>query len=103
VPTSSNCDSHHAQEDEDDEYNDNHEPEVVAHSVTSTEGFNTVGNNVQRPPWLLEGQSSHSARGARGACPLPFSQAYRAASPPSTGMVCPVMYEASGDARKSTV
>jgi len=36
VPTSSNCDSHHAQEDEDDEYNDNHEPDVVAHSITST-------------------------------------------------------------------
>jgi len=36
VPTSSNCDSHHAEEDEDDEYNDKHEPDVVGHSGTST-------------------------------------------------------------------
>jgi hypothetical protein len=36
VLKSSNCDSHHAQENEDDEYNDNHEPDVVAvHSDTS--------------------------------------------------------------------
>jgi hypothetical protein len=35
--TGSVCDSHHAQDDEDDEYNDEHEPDVVdVHSVIST-------------------------------------------------------------------
>ena len=81
MSTSSNCDTHHAQEDEDDEYNDKHEPDVVAHSATSTQGFSTVGNNVQRPPWLLEGQSSHSACGAHGACLLRLASSSTRTSP----------------------